>query len=404
MHAVSHSPIVSVIIPAYNAQNFIEQCISSVTAQTLRDIEVIVVDDGSNDDTCALVKRFTQQDDRITLLRQANQYAGVARNNGLSHARGKYLYFLDADDFIEPDALERMTDAAETSNVDIVIARSNSHDAETHAETLIDYTIMGVPTGRVLANADYVGTVFQSFVGWAWDKLFRSDFIHAHKLSFQPLRTTNDAFFTYMALASAASIYCMDAVLFHHRTHNTGSLEATRRKSWECALTAIKSISAALRELDNHSLTKRSYDNWISHFILWNVQSLELPTAIMMLDAAYPLLEILPKEQAYYFEERDHHFVDMVQQSKSQLILTTFEDVYRIGDLQRQLDEAHDRAKSLDDRIQKQDRAIREHDQVIREQQERIDSIYRSASYRIGHVLISPLSIVKRVIGERRYR
>lgn len=404
MQAVSHSPVVSVIIPAYNAQAFIEECLGSVTAQTLKDIEAIVVDDGSTDDTCALVENIASQDERVTLLKQANQYAGVARNNGLSHATGKYLYFLDADDFIEHDAMERMVDAAETNDVDIVVARSNSHDADTHDEALIDYTIMGVSTGRVLGNEEYAGTVFQSFVGWAWDKLFRSDFIHAKKLTFQPLRTTNDAFFTYMALASASSIYCMDDVLFHHRTHNTGSLEATRRKSWECALTAIESIGAALQKLDNHGLTKRSYDNWISHFILWNVQSLEFPTAVKMLDAAYPSLESLPSEKPYYFEERDHHFVDMVQQSKSQLILTTFEDVYRIGDLQRQLDEAQGRAESLEGRIREQDREIRERDRVIREQQDRINDIYRSVSYRIGHVLISPLSIAKRVIGKRRHR
>ena len=82
---------------------------TSVIKQTAKDIEVIVVDDGSTDDTREIVASIAERDARVTLLTQSNQYAGVARNNGMDHATGKYLYFLDADDFIEPDTLETMT-------------------------------------------------------------------------------------------------------------------------------------------------------------------------------------------------------------------------------------------------------------------------------------------------------
>ena len=132
-------------------------------------------------------------------------------------------------------------------------------------------------TRQVLHNADYAGTTFQSFIGWPWDKLFRADFIRERGLRFQALRTTNDAFFTFVALAIAPSIYCTDAMLFHHRTHNATSLEATRRKSWQNALNAVTTIGDYLKTTDNYTLTKRSYENWVSHFILWNVQSLERP-------------------------------------------------------------------------------------------------------------------------------
>ena len=99
-------PLVSVIIPAYNAEEYISQALSSVLSQTLSDIEVIVVDDGSTDRTASIVEELTHRDGRIRLIRQENQCAGVARNKGMEVAEGKYLYFLDADDWIELDSLE----------------------------------------------------------------------------------------------------------------------------------------------------------------------------------------------------------------------------------------------------------------------------------------------------------
>ena len=94
-------PIVSIIIPSYNAMNYITETLESVLAQTLTDIEIIVVDDGSTDNTRDIVKEYAHKDSRLTLVEQTNQFAGVARNNGMARATGDYLYFLDADDYIE---------------------------------------------------------------------------------------------------------------------------------------------------------------------------------------------------------------------------------------------------------------------------------------------------------------
>lgn len=401
MEAVSSTPLVSVIIPAYNAQDYVAECVTSVTGQTLENIEILVVDDGSTDGTRAIVQDIADHDNRVTLLKQANQYAGVARNNGMDHASGEYLYFLDADDFIEPDALEKLTGIAERTGVDIVVARSNSHDADTHEESLIDYTIKDVPTETVLSNTDYAGTTFQSFIGWPWDKLFRTSFVHEHDLSFQALRTTNDAFFTFVALAVADSIYCTDAVLFHHRTHNATSLEATRSKSWENALTAVRAIGEYLKSTNEHSLIERSYNNWVSHFILWNVQSLDRPTAVTMMDASYPLLEMLPTDKDYYYEERDYRFVELVRQSRSQLILTALDGDWHVGDLWRQLCETRDWVTVLKKRIADRDGTIETQARQIHDLDQHEREIYRSASYRVGNIAIKPLSLAKRFLHKR---
>lgn len=109
---------VSIIIPIYNCENYIEQCITSVQRQTLKELEVICIDDGSTDASALLVERFVKADARIRLFKQTNQGAGAARNKGMREAKGKYLAFLDADDYYsDADALEKMVALCEEKDV-----------------------------------------------------------------------------------------------------------------------------------------------------------------------------------------------------------------------------------------------------------------------------------------------
>ena len=99
---------VSVIIPVYNAEKYLEECLDSLLRQTFTDMEIICVDDGSTDSSAEILKRFQEKDRRIRVLFQENQYAGIARNNGMKIAQGEYLLFLDADDFFEDTLLEKI--------------------------------------------------------------------------------------------------------------------------------------------------------------------------------------------------------------------------------------------------------------------------------------------------------
>ena len=98
---------ISVIIPVYNAEKHLEECIRSVCAQTVKDIEILCVDDGSSDGSLAILQRLAQEDPRVKVICQENAGAGAARNHGLRLARGKYLSFLDADDFFDSHMLEK---------------------------------------------------------------------------------------------------------------------------------------------------------------------------------------------------------------------------------------------------------------------------------------------------------
>lgn len=144
-------PKVSVIIPAYNASAFIGKCLESIQCQTLSDIEVIVVDDGSTDNTREIVGAFASKDVRISLIKQQNSFAGVARNNGMKHAEGEYLYFLDADDFIAETMLEDMVDRMEIDSSDVALCRSEYYDNNNGKTWDIDYSVV-VPDLDVCYN------------------------------------------------------------------------------------------------------------------------------------------------------------------------------------------------------------------------------------------------------------
>ena len=112
---------VSIIVPVYNKERFLRQCLDSLLDQTYRAIEIICVNDGSTDGSLEILQDYAERDNRIVVIDQENKGAGNARNAGIRIARGRYLQFLDADDFFEPVMIEKMLKKADAKDADIVI-------------------------------------------------------------------------------------------------------------------------------------------------------------------------------------------------------------------------------------------------------------------------------------------
>ena len=117
-----NNPLVSIIVPVYNVQNSVARCLESICAQTWKDIEVILVNDGSRDESFSICEQFREKDPRIVLVDKSNSGVSETRNCGMSLARGKYVQFVDSDDYLDPDFTERLVTAAEANNADLVIA------------------------------------------------------------------------------------------------------------------------------------------------------------------------------------------------------------------------------------------------------------------------------------------
>ena len=374
-------PIVSVIIPSYNAADYIAQTLESVLAQTLTDIEVIVVDDGSTDNTRNIVADFANKDPRLMLVEQANQFAGVARNNGMSKARDKYLYFLDADDYIESNALEELVNAIEQHGADIAIAKSEGFDNTTGDTWTIDGALNGVDFDRPIAHAEYCDRLFQSFIGWPWDKLFRKEFIDKTALTFQPLRTTNDALFVFCALALADTIVCLDSVLFHHRTNNKNSLEGSRSKSWNNAICAINVIEDQLTKSDKGKACLNSYYRWTLNYSIWTIESLPDDEAEAYLNEIESVIHAIPKNPGLRLDPYENMLSDLLNSNRAKAISC-----------------AVTMLKERDKAICERESLKHEFDvsqQRISDIERRLAGVYESHSYKLGNSLLKPLSAIK---------
>lgn len=130
-------PLVSVIVPVYNGEKYIQKCLDSISAQEYSNIEVIVVDDGSNDTSADIVADKARRDSRIRLLQQPNQGVAIARNHGVKHAKGKYLLFVDADDYIGKSYIRELVECAEENQSELVFCGYTMVDEQNGRKTQI---------------------------------------------------------------------------------------------------------------------------------------------------------------------------------------------------------------------------------------------------------------------------
>ncbi len=240
---------VSVVMPVYNVAEYLPQALDSVTGQTLREIEIICVDDGSTDDSPGILNRYAEADDRIRVLSQKNQYAGVARNRGLLEASGKYVIFWDPDDFFEENALSLLYEEAERVEAQIVVCGANRYD------TVLDETILTnvylwmerVPEQRPFSRQDMGQYIYNFATNVPWNKLYLRSFIVEHGLQFEARRQANDTYFVLMAFYYAERMSVVDERLINYRISTSTSLSDTASKA---PLSAYESYAAVMEELE----------------------------------------------------------------------------------------------------------------------------------------------------------
>ncbi len=217
---------ISVIMPIYNAYDFLRPAIDSVLDQTLRDIEVICIDDGSTDHSLDIIREYQRQDDRIRIITETNAGPALARNNGLRRARGEYVAFLDADDFFERELLERLYSVAKRDDLDIAIARYdiyNSKKAVFRENVESDHGRI-YEGGHVTSKNEHPDFILQSTTGAAWNKLYRRSFLLEKNITFlTEVKMFEDVYFTVVSLAFAERVGKLPEVLIHHRIYSEQS-------------------------------------------------------------------------------------------------------------------------------------------------------------------------------------
>ena len=337
---------VSVILPVYNVEKYIKKCMESLISQTLKEIEIICVDDGSVDGTLEALKEYENLDN-VTVITQENAGAGAARNKGISYAKGEYLSFLDADDIFEKDMLEVAYNKAVEDKADMVVFNSDQYYEETQEYKKADWTLRyaKIPPYTPFKHRQMTDNVFKVFVGWAWDKLFRTKFVRETGLQFQEQRTSNDMYFVFCSIIKAKSIETMNAVMAHHRREE-GSLSVTREQSWECFYHALCAVRDQLKEWNLYDQIERDFVN----FTLWNLTTLKGASYFKLYKKIQEEwaadLGITGRDADYFYNEDEYEEMQTVLNSTPEEFL-----FYRMDMFREQLDKANSTANGLRSKI-----------------------------------------------------
>ena len=219
-------PLVSIIVPLYNGEQTIERCLTSIRNQTYKNIEVLVVNDGSKDHSMKVLKKFRDSDSRFHILNKGNSGVSDSRNLGIKNARGKYLQFVDSDDWITKDATQTFVSTAETYNCDMVI--TDYHRVVNHKIYIKGH----IPEEGLVSRRQFAEFMMKApanfYYGVMWNKFFRTDIIKSHKLKCnRDLNWCEDFLFNLEYLQYVKDVYVIKTPVYYY-VKTKGSLVATQ--------------------------------------------------------------------------------------------------------------------------------------------------------------------------------
>ncbi len=252
---------VSVILPVYNVENYIRECLDSLVNQTLKEIEIICVDDGSTDSTLDILREYEAKDDRIHVLTQKNQFAGVARNNGMKTAAGDYLIFLDSDDFFEPELCEKAYAKGIEHDADIVMFGARRFYDSTKERILAPwYFHSEYLSGKPVFNRfDFPDKLLRITTPAPWTKAYKRTFVEKEALQYQGLQNSNDAYFSLVAVSIAERISWVDDTLVNYRVGMSNNLQATKKKNPTCFMQAYYAVYQELQRRGIYHEVEKSF-------------------------------------------------------------------------------------------------------------------------------------------------
>ena len=266
---------VSVIVPVYNGEAYIRQCVESILDQSLREVQVICVDDGSTDGTVQVLEELCKKDDRLQILKQKNQYAGAARNFGMSVAEGEYLIFLDADDFFHRRMLETMYQKCKEDKAQICVCDGQIYDENTKEYLNVDYFLKrnDLPGVRPFSRKDMPEKIFNFTTSAPWNKMFERTFVEEKQLKFQDIHRANDLYFCNMALALAERITTTEERLVNYRRGHGTSLQAMKHNEPLDFYYAMLKLQEGLEKAKIFSSIEKSFANFCLGGCLYNLNT-----------------------------------------------------------------------------------------------------------------------------------
>ncbi len=220
----------SIVIPVYNVENYIPQCLESILSQSFKDLEIICVNDGSTDNSLSVLQDYKAKYGRIIIIDKKNEGSGIARNAGLSIAKGEYVYYVDGDDWIEDNALEKIIVKADKLNTDILIFGGLSYYEGKGKNG--GYSADKLPKeyfNKVFSSKDIKKDIFK-FPSTAWTKLYRRDFLIKNNIKFQDIKAGQDQLPFFHSMIKAERIALLPENIYCYRKNRKGAVTSVKKK------------------------------------------------------------------------------------------------------------------------------------------------------------------------------
>ena len=325
-----NKPLVSVIVPVYNVEKYLRECMDSILGQSYGEIEVICVDDGSTDHSASILKSYALSDSRVRVLTKENEGMGgaAARNLGLKYAEGEYISILDSDDFFDRDMIKKAVLRAEETSADIVVFGGYEYDDRTGAfwdsRGILDMD--QVPDLRVFSRDDCTDSVLQISSGMAWNKLFRRTFLNKYDLGFQNIRYSDDAYFTFSYMSLAERISVIDERLIYYRV-NSGRNQTNGIADYpDSSYLPYLKLSESFKKWGIYNSIERSFLNCAAAFMKYCYEKINRYDAFLYLhtkfrNEIFDKLSLKGRDEGFYFDHRLTMWIRQVSEYEAGEIL-----------------------------------------------------------------------------------
>lgn len=289
---MAQNPLISVIVPVYNAASTLERCVESLTNQTYRHLEILLVNDGSTDQSLHICHQLEISDPRIHVFTQKNQGLSVARNTGIKHAHGEFIAFVDSDDYVSHSFIESLAnEARKNPHIDLVICGFMTNNPAFHRQE--------VPAKQlIMPGRDYLRQCFENPPVYdivAWTKLYRTAL--CRQLPFPPGRVHEDEFTYYLYIDRARLVATLPKALYHYAFNQEG----------------ITSTESAYERLDAAEAYRQQLDYQVQHhFPRRSINRAARGTIVIILNAKYRNPTI---PMSTFFSHVDQHYGALLKQS-----------------------------------------------------------------------------------------
>ena len=299
-----NKPKISIVIPVYNAEKFLNKCVDSILSQTFENIECILVDDGSEDNSGAICDEFAQKDKRVRVIHKENEGVSVARSTGIKEALGEYVGFVDADDYLAPEMCAEMNRIASEKNYDIIMFDTYIVDSENKTENLPTDSIDLLPESCELTKNDIYPMLLRFMAGVVWRCVYNKEFLEKNSISFPTaLPMSEDRIFNLIAMGSCEKMYFYKEPLYYYINYGVSAVRTARKNFFDIALKTNEIMQEVLEKY-------------------WNAECVKLYDKINIVDGALHHISDLGKIRDMKFNEKIKSVKEVLNNSELQRILS----------------------------------------------------------------------------------